>query len=144
MTERIPILSFWNVLLVPIQGEVNDSLALELCEEVLGRVHRGGVHALVIDLTAAWMIDSHLCAVLSRLATSASLMGTRTVFSGMSPEAALTVQTMGIDMPHVDAARTLATALELVGIRRVVERDDLELRVADDGFDFDFDFDARR
>jgi rsbT antagonist protein RsbS len=124
-TERIPILSFWNILLVPIQGEVHDSLALTLCEDVLGRVHRGGVHALVIDLTAAWMIDSHLCAVLSRLATSAALMGTRTVFSGMGPEAAMTVQTMGIEMPHVDTARTLGAALELIGVRRVVERDEL-------------------
>ena len=140
MTERIPILSFWNVLLVPIQGEVHDSLAETLCEEVLGRIHRGGSHVLIIDLTGAWMIDSHLCALLSRLATSAALMGTRTVFSAMSPEAALTVQMMGIDMPHVDTARTLAAALELVGIRRVVEPDDFELDLEHE----ELDFDARR
>jgi len=140
VTERIPILSFWNILLVPIQGEVHDRLALDLCEEVLKRIHAGGAHALVIDLTGAWMIDSHLCAVLSRLATSAALMGSRTVFSGMSPEAALTVQMMGIDMPHVDTARTLANALELVGVKRVVERDDLDLR----GLDHDLVFDDER
>ncbi len=121
MYERVPILGFWNVLLVPIQGELSDSLAATLCEDVLQRIHASSIRALIIDLTGAWMIDSHLCATLSRLATSASLMGTRTVFSGMSPEAALTLQTMGIDMPDVDSAQTLEAALELVGVKSEAE-----------------------
>ncbi len=137
MTERIPILSFWNILLVAIQGEVDDAMAGTLCDEVLMRVHHGGIRALVIDLTGAWMIDSHLCATLSRLATAVALMGTRTVFSGMSPEAAMTVQTMGIEMPHVDSARSLEAALELLGVRREWREDDDEGATFgdDDAFD---------
>jgi len=131
MNERIPILGFWNILLVAIQGEVDDAAAGTLCGEVLLRVHQGGVRALVIDLTGAWMIDSHLCAMLSRLATSVALMGTRTVFSGMSPEAAMTVQTMGIEMPHVDSARSLEAALALLGARMEWSEED------DEGAGFD-------
>jgi len=142
MNERIPILGFWNILLVAIQGEVDDAAAGTLCGEVLLRVHQGGVRALVIDLTGAWMIDSHLCAMLSRLATSVALMGTRTVFSGMSPEAAMTVQTMGIEMPHVDSARSLEAALALLGARMEWrEEDDEGASFDDDGFDEPFDDD---
>lgn len=118
MEHRIPILGFWNILLLPIQGEVQDSVADLLWDETLGRIHRGEARALIVDLTGAWMIDSHLCALLSRMAAAASLMGAYTVFSGLSPEAALTLQTMGIEMPHVEFAQSLEGALELVGIRR--------------------------
>ena len=118
MEQRIPILGFWNILLLPIQGEVSDHAAHLLWDEALERIHQGNARALIVDLTGAWMIDSHLCAMLSRLAAAASLMGTHTVFSGMSPEAALTLQTMGVEMPHVEFAQTLEGALELVGVRR--------------------------
>ncbi len=142
MNERIPILGFWNILLVAIQGEVDDAAAGTLCGEVLLRVHQGGVRALVIDLTGAWMIDSHLCAMLSRLATSVALMGTRTVFSGMSPEAAMTVQTMGIEMPHVDSARSLEAALGLLGARMEWREEDDEGAMFDDeGFNEPFEDD---
>lgn len=118
MEHRIPILAFWNILLLPVQGDMQDSMADLLWDETLDRIHRGEARALIVDLTGAWMIDSHLCALLSRMAAAASLMGTTTVFSGMSPEAALTLQTMGIEMPHVEFAQTLEGALELVGVRR--------------------------
>ena len=117
MRERIPVLGFWNILLVPVQGEVRDTTASLLWDEALDRIHHESARALIVDLSGAWMLDSHLCAMLSQLAAAAALMGTKTVFSGMTPEAALTLQTMGIDMPHVEFAQTLESALELVGIR---------------------------
>jgi hypothetical protein len=63
------------------------------------------------------MVDSHLCAVLSGLASSAKLMGTPTVICGMSPEIALTLQTMGIELKGVESALTVEEAFAALGLR---------------------------
>jgi rsbT antagonist protein RsbS len=73
----------------------------------------------VIDVTGVWMIDSHLCAVLSHLASCARLMGTRTIISGLSPEIALTLQTMGVELQSMQTALTVEQALEMLGLRVV-------------------------
>jgi rsbT antagonist protein RsbS len=122
-THRIPILQFWNVLLVPLQGDINDTVAAMLADDVLDEIHRSGARALVLDLTGVWMLDSHLCSVLARIAASAQLMGTNTIISGMSPEVAHTLQTMGAELHNVDTALTLENALELAGIHRAQPED---------------------
>jgi len=122
--HRIPILQFWNVLLVPLQGDVNDTVAAMLADDVLEQIHRSGARALLLDLTGVWVLDSHLCSVLARLAASAQLMGTRTIISGMSPDVAHTLQAMGAELHNVDTALTLESTLELAGIQRQVLSDD--------------------
>lgn len=112
--HRTPIIKLWNLLLVPLQGEVTDRQAQLLTEEVLSRIHRTGAGGMVVDLSAMWMVDSHLCAVLARLANSARLMGTRTVISGMTPDIALTLQSMGVELRGVESALGLEEAVELL------------------------------
>ena len=135
--HRIPILQFWNVLLVPLQGDINDTVAAMLAEDVLERIHRSGAHALLLDLTGVWLLDSHLCSVLARLAASAQLMGTSTIISGMSPDVAHTLQTMGAELQNVETALTLESALELAGIRRLQSEADEELLPTLRSFGFD-------
>lgn len=113
----IPTIELWGVLLVPLQGEVTDELAERISEDVLGRIHRHGARGLVIDVTGLWMMDSYLCATLARLATAAQLMGTRTVLCGLGPEIALTLQTMGLDMPGTTSTLSLEGALQSFGIQ---------------------------
>ncbi len=93
--KRLPIINLWDRILVPIQGDVTDDLAEQLNTEVLRAIHESGAKGLVIDLTAVWIMDSHLCAVLSNLASAARLMGTPTILSGLSPEIAMTLQSHG-------------------------------------------------
>jgi rsbT antagonist protein RsbS len=100
-----------------LQGEVTDRLAERLSQEVLDAVHEHGASGLVIDVTGVWMIDSHLTAVLSHLASCARLMGTRTIISGLSPEIALTLQTMGVEFQAMQTALTVEQALEMLGLR---------------------------
>jgi rsbT antagonist protein RsbS len=117
--SRLPIIKIWDQILVPLQGEVTDRLAERLSQEVLDAVHEHGAAGLVIDVTGVWMIDSHLCAVLSHLASCARLMGTRTIISGLSPEIALTLQTMGVELQSMQTALTVEQALEMLGLRVV-------------------------
>lgn len=116
--NRIPIIGFWDLLLVPLQGDMTDDLAARLVSEVLERIHKSGSSGLMIDITGLWIVDSHLCAVLSKLAAAASLMGARTIISGMKPEIAMALETMGVGLGNVTATLDLETALGLLGVVR--------------------------
>ena len=114
--HRVPIIKIWDILLVPLQGEITDDLAAQVRSDVLDRIHREGATGLVIDVTALWILDSHLCSVISRLASASSLMGARTFLCGMNPEVALTIHAMGLDLESVTATLSLEGALELLGV----------------------------
>ncbi len=116
--HRIPIIGFWDLLLVPLQGDMTDDMAARLVSEVLERIHRSGASGLMIDITGLWIVDSHLCAVLSQLAAAASLMGAKTIISGMKPEIAMALETMGIRLENVTTTLDLETALENLGVGR--------------------------
>jgi rsbT antagonist protein RsbS len=115
--QRIPIIKLWTLLLVPLQGELTDNLANQLTSEVLTRIHEEGCSGLVIDITGLWLVDSHLCAVLSELSSAASLMGARTLLSGMKPDIALTLETMGVELKGVRTTLNLEDALSALGVR---------------------------
>jgi rsbT antagonist protein RsbS len=116
--DRIPIIGFWDLLLVPLQGDMTDGMASRLVSEVLDRIHKSGSSGLIIDITGLWLVDSHLCAVLSQLAAAASLMGARTIISSMKPEIAMALETMGIRLSNVTTTLDLETALALLGVGR--------------------------
>jgi rsbT antagonist protein RsbS len=122
--QRIPIIGFWDLLLVPLQGDMTDDMASRLVTEVLDRIHKSGSLGLMIDITGLWLVDSHLCSVLSQLASAASLMGARTIISGMKPEIAMALETMGISLSNVTTTLDLETALSLLGVRRPDLRED--------------------
>lgn len=113
---RIPIIKLWHMLLIPLQGEMTDELANQLMNEVLDRIHQLGCSGLVIDITGLWLVDSHLCSVLSQLSSAAALMGARTFISGMKPDIALTLETMGVQLQGVSTTLDLEDALELLGV----------------------------
>jgi rsbT antagonist protein RsbS len=122
---------------------VTDDLAEQLNTEVLRAIHESGAKGLVIDLTAVWIMDSHLCAVLSNLASAARLMGTPTILSGLSPEIAMTLQAMGVELEAVKTALTLEQALTMLGleVRRAEARDEDDEDDDDDLFDDEDDED---
>lgn len=113
---RIPIIRLWHLLLVPLQGQVSDDMAEVLSRSVLDTIHRSEVSGLVIDVTGLWLMDSHLCSLISKLALAAKLMGTETTICGMSPEIAITLQAMGLEIGDVRTALTLEEALAGMGI----------------------------
>jgi rsbT antagonist protein RsbS len=119
--NRIPIIRLWRLLLVPVQGELTDSHAEQLRHEVLAEIHAAGSDVLVLDVTGLWLMDSHLCAVLTRLAQAAALMGTRTVVCGMSADVAITIQSMGLELRGVRTALTLEEALQSFGVQPPAE-----------------------
>lgn len=114
---QIPIISLWNALLVPLQGDVTDRQAAQLTDAVLCAMQEGGHTALVVDLSGMWLVDSHLCAVLAHLATSAKLMGARTILAGMRPDVTLTLLSMDVTLEGPTTALSLEQALEQLGVK---------------------------
>lgn len=121
-TDRLPVINVWNHILVPLQGEISDAIAERLVDQVLDTIRDTGAEGLIIDLTGIWMVDSHLCAVLSRLAAAARLMGAHSIMCGMNAQVAITLQTMGIDMEVVRTALTLEEAFKSLGIGRLPKK----------------------
>lgn len=132
--RRLPIIKLWDRIVVPMQGEITDELAELLCNEVLKVIHESGARGLVLDLTGVWIMDSHLCSVISNLAAAARLMGTPTIICGLSPEIAMTLQTMGVELHAVRTALSLEQALGMLGleVRRAEEDDDEGDELEDD------------
>lgn len=116
-TLRLPVIKLWKQVVVPVQGDISDELADRLREQVLETLRDSDAEGLIIDVTGVWMVDSHLCSVLTNMAGSARLMGSECVICGMSAEIALTLQAMDIDLSSVHTALNLEEAFAHFGIR---------------------------
>lgn len=112
----IPIIELWGQLLVPLQGELGDADMRALEIALLERVRDRGPEGLVLDVSGVHTMDSHLCAVLGRLASAARLMGTRAVLSGLSPAIALTLEALDVDLGGVETVVGLEAAMEALGV----------------------------
>jgi rsbT antagonist protein RsbS len=114
--RRTPIIRLWNRLVVSLQGDITDEFAAQLADDVLHEIAATGASGLALDVTGVWIMDSHLCHVLSNLAESARLMGTPTVICGITPEIAITLETMGARFRRTQTALSLEEALDTLGI----------------------------
>jgi rsbT antagonist protein RsbS len=122
--DQIPVIELWGHLLVPLQGDISDSQMRGVVETVLQRIAQRGADGLVIDTSGIWIVDSHLCAGLGKLATCASIMGVPSVLCGLSADVVMTLESMGFELTATQTATTLEHALEKLGIfveRRAVE-----------------------
>lgn len=117
--EHVTCIPLWDCLLVPLHGDIPDAHADAIVSEVLQRIQRDEHFGVLVELSGVSMLDSHLCAVLARLALAARMMGAQTVLSGMRPEIAMTLETMGIELRGIRTEATLEDALESMGISRV-------------------------
>lgn len=113
--DVIPVIELWGHLLVPLQGDIGDLQMQGMIDDVLSRIATRGADGLLIDASGIWIVDSHLCAGLGKLATAASIMGVPSVLCGLSAEVVVTLQTMGFELNEVRTATTLEHALEALG-----------------------------
>jgi rsbT antagonist protein RsbS len=114
--DHVPVIELWGHLLLHLQGDLTDTQMDAVSEAVLDRIRLRGADGLVIDASGVWMVDSHICAALARLAGSARLMGVPSVLCGLGPEVVMTLLGMGFDLDHVQTTLGLESALELLGI----------------------------
>lgn len=112
---HVPVLRLGDVLLVTLQGDLYDSTAEQLQQDISERIVSSGVSGVVIDLSGVEIVDSFLGRVLAEIAAKAALLAAQTVVSGMRPAVAITLVELGLPLPGLRTALTTEDALRMLG-----------------------------
>ena len=112
--ERIPILKMGEFLLVTIQVDMHDQLALTLQEDLTERVSRTGAHGVLIDISSLEIVDSFIGRMLANIAGMARVLDAETVVVGMQPAVAITLVELGLSLPGVRTALNVERGMALL------------------------------
>jgi rsbT antagonist protein RsbS len=112
--ERIPILRMGRLLLVTIQVDMHDRLALTLQDDLTMRIVRDRAKGVLIDISALEIVDSFMGRTLGNIAGMARILDADTVVVGMRPAVAITLVELGLSLPGVRTALTVEKGMELL------------------------------
>ena len=112
--ERIPILKMGEHLLVSIQVDMHDRLALALQEDLTNRISETSARGVLIDISSLEIVDSFIGRMISNIAAMARVMDAETVVVGMRPAVAITLVELGLSMPGVRTALNVEKGMDLL------------------------------
>jgi rsbT antagonist protein RsbS len=118
--DRIPILRMGEFLLVTIQVDMHDQLALSLQEDLTQRIQKTGARGVLIDISALDIVDSFIGRMLATIASTARLLDAQTVVVGMQPAVAITLVELGLQLRGIRTALDVEKGMALLrtAIRR--------------------------
>ncbi len=102
--DRIPILKMGHFLLVTIQVDMHDRLAMALQDDLTSRIADTGAKGVLIDISALEMVDSFIGRMIANIAGMARILDAHTVVTGMQPAVAITLVELGLALPGVRTA----------------------------------------
>lgn len=102
--DRIPILKMGRFLLVTIQVDMHDRLAMALQDDLTSRIAETGAKGVLIDISALEMVDSFMGRMIANIAGMARILDAHTVVTGMQPAVAITLVELGLELPGVRTA----------------------------------------
>jgi rsbT antagonist protein RsbS len=112
--DRIPILKMGDCLLVSIQVDMHDQLALMLQEDLTDEIVRTRARGALIDISSLDMVDSFIGRMLGNIASMARLLGALTVVVGMRPAVAITLVELGLSLQGVQTALNVEKGMQLI------------------------------
>jgi rsbT antagonist protein RsbS len=124
--ERIPILRMGNFLLVTIQVDMHDRLALQLQDDLTQRIAEWGSTGVLIDISTLEIVDSFIGRMLANIAAMARVLDAETVVVGMQPAVAITLVELGMSLTGVRTALNVESGMELLYQLRGTFRPDSE------------------
>jgi len=113
--ERIPILRMGDLLLVTIQVDMHDRLAMQLQDDLTERIVADGAKGVLIDISALDLVDSFIGRMISNTAAMARVLDARTVVVGMQPAVAITLVELGLTLHGVKTALNVEKGMALLG-----------------------------
>jgi rsbT antagonist protein RsbS len=112
--ERIPILRTREFLLVTIQVDMHDRLALTLQEDLTDQIVRHRARGVLIDISSLEVVDSFIGRMIGNIAAMARVLDAETVVVGMQPAVAITLVELGLSLPGVRTALDVDKGMALL------------------------------
>jgi rsbT antagonist protein RsbS len=116
--ERIPILRMGDFLLVTIQVDMHDRLAMTLQDDLTTRISETNARGVLIDISALEIVDSFIGRMISNISGMARVLDAETVVVGMQPAVAITLVELGLSLPGVRTALNVERGMRLLQISR--------------------------
>lgn len=112
--ERIPILQMGNFLLVTIQVDMHDRLAMTLQDDLTNRITQTHAQGVLIDISALEMVDSFIGRILGNIAKMSRVLDAETVVVGMQPAVAITLVELGLSLTGIRTALNVEKGMALL------------------------------
>ena len=112
--ERIPILRIGDILLVSIQVDLQDRIAMQLQEDLAERIVGTSAKGVLIDISALEIVDSFVGRMINTVASVSRVLDAETVVVGMRPAVAITLVELGLSLPGVRTALDLNRGLVML------------------------------
>ncbi len=112
--ERIPILRMGGFLVVAIQVDMHDRLAIALQDDLTARIVKDRAKGVLIDISALDIVDSFIGRMISNTAAMATVLDAQTVVVGMQPSVAITLVELGLTLNGVRTALDVERGMALL------------------------------
>lgn len=112
--EQIPILQLGHFLLVTIQVELHDELAMTLQDDLTTKLAKTGARGVLIDISALEIVDSFIGRALAQIAGISRVMDATTVLTGMRPAVAITLVELGVTLAGIKTALNVDKGMRLL------------------------------
>lgn len=119
--DRVPILRIADCLLVTVQIDMHDELAMALQDDLTNKIVQARARGVLIDISALEMVDSFIGRMLGNIAAMSRILDAQTVVVGMQPAVAITLVELGLSLPGIRTALNVDAGLAL--LRNVLDRD---------------------
>ena len=113
-TERIPILKMGDLLLVTIQVDMHDRIAMRLQDDLTQRIVSDHARGVLIDISSLEIVDSFIGRMLANIAAMSKVLDADTVVVGMRPAVAITLVELGLSLPDVRTALNVEQGMHLL------------------------------
>lgn len=112
--KKIPIIKIGHYLIVSIQIDMHDRMALQLQAQILEAISKTGAKGVLIDISVLEMVDSFIGRMLSGMASMARIMDAAVVIVGMQPAVAITLVELGLELPGINTALNMERGMEML------------------------------
>ena len=103
-----------NFLLVTIQVDMHDKLALTLQDDLTNRIAEVGARGVLIDISSLEIVDSFIGRTLANIASMAKVLDAQTVVVGMQPAVAITLVELGMSLPGIRTALNVESGMQFL------------------------------